>query len=139
MERFVDFLIKTLTPRVAPMVYVMMGVSVFIGLCFYTGWLVENGESILFANGAVIPVKEWGGLLFLAAGLSEIGLIAKWWSLVTWGSLAAFALWLLATIDLAQGNHWYTFIVLGLFHMFFQGYVYLAASVGVLERGSYRD
>lgn len=133
-DRVTQFLIKSLTTQIAPMVYVMMGVSVVIGFCFSTGALVDNGRSKLFAAGAFIPSTAWGCMLFLVAGISLIGMITKHPAPVKTGSLFGFMLWLLATINLAYTHNYYGFLILGLFHTIFQGYVYLSSSLGVLER-----
>jgi hypothetical protein len=139
MERITAALRRFLTPRVSPMVYTMMAVSIFIGFCFSTGLLVQNGESLLFSNGAIIPIRQWGGLLFLATFVAEIGLAIKHWGLVSTGAFFAFGLWLLASIDLTMNHHWYALVILGVFHMVFQAYVYLGASIGILERTSHND
>lgn len=139
MEKIRDLLIKSLTTRVAPMVYIMMFVSVVIGFCFMTNTFVDSGESVLFnAESHIVPVDVWGAMLFCTASVCEFGLLFKKWELVGLGGMGGFALWLMASIDLFQNAHWYAFMVLGMFHLLFHGYVYLAASLGVLERQAIR-
>lgn len=138
MDRFKDFLVKSLTTRVSPMVYIMMLVSAFIGFCFFTGFFIAPGESILFTSGTLIPADVWGALLFICSITCEIGFLKRKWGMVSVGSFGAWMLWLFATISLLLGGHIYAFVALGLFHLSFQGYVYLASSLGVLERQSMR-
>jgi len=118
------------------MVYIMMFVSVFVGFCFCTGFLVSGGESIMFRSGTLISTTLWGMLLFCTATAAEIGFYWKRNSLIAFGGLGGFMLWLLAGIDLAMSGHPYALISFALFHMVFHGYVYLSASLGVLERES---
>jgi hypothetical protein len=134
LENVKELVIRALTPRISPMVYVMEFISVIIGFCFFTHFLVGHGESVLFANGALIPIDIWGGLLFFVGVITETGLYKKVWPMVSFGGLGGFALWLLATIDLLMHGHFYAVLVLSGFHMVFQAYIYLASSLGVLER-----
>lgn len=129
-----DFIHRSLTTRVAPMVYIMMGVSVFIGFCFGTGIFMASVESILYTSGVLLPRQTWGTILLLTALLAEVGFLTKNLSLIKVGGLAGFAMWLLASIELALDGHWYVFVTVGMLHLLFHGYVYLAASMGVLER-----
>lgn len=132
--RLITAIEKSLTTRIAPMVYVMMFVSVIIGFCFFTGLLVAGSESVLYSSGVLIDSKTWGLMLFTTASIAEIGFLKKNLLLVRVGGLSGFSLWLLASIDLALESHWYVLATVGLFHLVFHGYVYLASSMGVLER-----
>lgn len=136
--RALDFIIRTLTPRIAPMVYIMMAVSAFIGLCFCTGLFVGHGESILYMTQILVDKTLWGLLLFVSGVVAEIGFFKKMPRLVKAGSMGGFLLWLFASIGLIIASHWYALITLGLFQLAFHGYVYLAESLGVLERSAIR-
>lgn len=78
-------------------------------------------------------------MLMITAAVCEIGFRYRMWNLVSYGGLGGFMLWLMATIDLGFSGHIYGMLILGLFHLIFHGYVYLSASLGVLERATYRD
>jgi len=121
------------------MVYVMMTVSIIVGICISTGWLVNDNESLIMASGTYIGPIAWGILLIVFAGLSLIGMTTHRMRYVAVGAFACFMLWLMATLNLLTNNHYYAVIVWGLFHMLFQGYVYLTASLGILERASLTD
>lgn len=129
-----DFIYHTLTPRISPMVYIMMGVSVFIGFCFMTDILVAESESILYNAGVLVHKQVWGALLFCTATCAEIGFIIKEKAMIILGGIAGFMAWLFAAIALFMESHWYILISVALFHLFFHGYVYLATSLGLLER-----
>lgn len=130
----IDFLIRTLTPRIAPMVYIMMMVSVFIGFCFMTGLLMGGGESVLYNTDILFDRNLWGLLLFFSASTAEIGFYTKKKAWIMAGGMVGFLLWLFACIGLFMAAHWYALITFGLFHLLFHGYVYLASSLNVLER-----
>ena len=136
MSKFTNLVIKGLTTRIAPMVYVMMFVSVIVGFCFGTGFLVHHGESIMYDSGVLISRTIWGYLLLATATVCEIGFFTKKTKLVSIGGFSGFLIWLLATIDLCLSGHPYALITFAMFHMVFHVYVYLAASLGVLERES---
>lgn len=130
----VDFIYRTLTPRIAPMVYIMMGVSVFIGFCFMTNTLVAESESILYDTGVLVDKQIWGGILFGTATCAELGFFLKHKGLILLGGIAGFMAWLFASISLVMEDHWYILISVAMFHLLFHGYVYLAGSLDLLER-----
>lgn len=132
----VDFFYKTLTPRVAPMVYVMMAVSAFIGFCFMTNTWVGGAESILYDSGVLVHKRLWGAVLFTAAASAEVGFVLKNRAVVLASSMVGFMAWLFASIATIDDAHWYILISVTGLHLVFHGYVYLAASLGVLERTS---
>lgn len=136
MGKMTKMIVKSLTTKIAPMVYIMMFVSVFVGFCFATGFLVGGGESVMFRSGTLISTTLWGCLLLVTATAAEIGFFTKRYKLISFGGLGGFMVWLLAAIDLAISSHPYALVSFALFHMVFHGYVYLAASLGVLQRES---
>jgi hypothetical protein len=115
------------------MVYIMMGVSIFVGFCFFTGYLVGD-SSILYKVGVLLERNIWGAVLFLAAGLAEYGMIFKQRMAIVYGSLIGFMVWLFACISLVLEHEWYVFVTFTAFHLVFHGYVYLASSLNILER-----
>jgi hypothetical protein len=133
-----EIVYATLTPRVAPMIYIMMFVSIFVGFCFWTGFLIDPNESVLYNASVLIPFEQWGFLLFFTATTTEIGLYLKQWTLVSIGGIGGFMLWLMASIGLFMNTNFYALVSFGLFHLLFHGYVYLAAALGVLERAAIR-
>ena len=125
---------RTLTPTIAPMVYVMMGVSVFIGFCFATGLFVGPTESIVYSVGVLVDKQAWGAALFATSLLAEVGFITDSDRLIQLGGLWGFMLWLFACIALFMSNQFYILIAVGLFHLVFHGYVVLATSLGYIRR-----
>ena len=125
---------KTLTPQIAPMVYIMMGVSVLIGFFFATGLFLGPGESVLYAVGVLFPKHLWGLVLFCTSVTAEIGFIFDNDALISFGGIAGFMAWLFACIALFMGGFWYVLITVGIFHLLFHGYVVLATSLGYLRR-----
>ena len=136
VTKFTDLIIKSLTPRIAPMVWVTMFVSVIIGFCFATGFLVGAGQSVLFTSGVLIPRHAWGVLLFVSSVVCEVGFATKKLKIVSLGGFVNFVLWLFASISLAVSGFHFALLTAGIFHTIFNGYVYLASSLGVLERES---
>lgn len=136
MLRLRTFIIKTLTTNVAPMVYIMMFVSAFIGFCFATGLLLGPAQSILYTTAILLDKQLWGVLVCLGSLIAEWGFYKRNRGVVMVGSFIAFCLWLFAGIGLFLAGHYYVFITLALFQLLFQGYVYLSASLDVLERES---
>lgn len=131
-----NFIYKTLTTRIAPMVYIMMFVNVLIGLFFFTGVFMGPGESILYSTGVLVDKNIWGGLLFLTSSICLFGMIRKNDNLMQFGGIAGFMLWLFATIALTLTGHWYILLTQALFHLLFHGYVYLATTTGVIYRAT---
>lgn len=125
---------KSLTPRIAPMVYIMMGVSAIIGFCFSTGFLVGVSESVLYTAGVLVNKELWGFILFITAMTAEVGFITGRDSLISLGGIAGFCAWLFACIALVLASHWYILLTVGLFHLLFHGYVVLATALGALRR-----
>jgi hypothetical protein len=123
-----------LTWNTSPMVYFLVFVSQFIGLCFGFHLLVGDTESILYRTGTLVDRELWGVLLLVVASALQLGLITnnKW--LTTFGGMGGFLLWLSACIDLVLNEHWYVFVTVALMHTLFHTYVYLAASLGYLEK-----
>jgi predicted membrane channel-forming protein YqfA (hemolysin III family) len=119
---------------IAPMIYVMMGVSVFIGFAFMTGFLASPAESILYSVGVLVHKQVWGAALFTTASIAEVGFITDNDRLIQLGGLWGFMLWLFACIALAMDGQWYVFIAVGCFHLIFHGYVVLATSLGYIRR-----
>lgn len=121
------------------MIYVMMGVSVIIGFCFATGLGMGGSESILYDTGVLVSKEVWGLILFCTASCAEIGFMTSRKSLILLGGIAGFAAWLFACIALLLAAHWYIFLTVGLLHLLFHGYVYLATSLGYIERRTLDD
>lgn len=133
-DKILNFLIKSLTPQIAPMVYIVMGVSVFIGFCFATGFWIGGNESILYQNGVLVNKQLWGFVLFMTATCAELGMIFNKPRWIILGGIAGFMAWLFASIALALEHHWYLLGSVALLHLLFHGYVYLATSLGILRR-----
>lgn len=129
-----DLIYKTLTPEISPMVYIMMGVSVFIGFCFFTGFLASGAESVLYDTGVLVHKKLWGLCLFTTATIAEFGMIFNHDSLITIGGITGFMAWCFAAISLAMASHWYILFSVAIFHLLFHGYVVLATSLGLIRR-----
>lgn len=132
----IDLIHKSLTTKIAPIVYIMMGVSMFIGFCFMTDLLVGSSESILYDTGVLVHKQAWGALLFLTATCAEAGFFLKKHGLILLGGMSGFMAWAFASVALFMEQHWYILISVALFHLLFHGYVYLAQSLGVLERSA---
>lgn len=129
-----DFIFRTLTTEIAPMVYIMMFVSILIGLFFATGWFMTGNESILYNTGVLVDKQLWGLGLLVTASVAEIGFITGNRSMIEFGGIGGFALWAFASISLLIANHWYILFTIALFHLSFHGYVVLASSQKVLRR-----
>lgn len=138
-NKVVAVLYRALTTRIAPMVYIMMGVSAFIGFCFMMEVWVGGAESILYDSGVLIHKRVWGLVLFLSSLVSLTGFAIKQRPVVIVSSMIGFMAWLFASFAVAQDNHWYILITVTGLHLTFHAYVYLAASLGVLERASVHD
>ena len=130
------FLKATLDTEIAPMIYITMFVSVFIGFCFMTGIWVGGSESILYTTGVLVHKQSWGAFLFVTASAAELGFITKRKSLMILGGISGFMVWTFACISLIMNGYWYILITVGLFQMLFHGYVYLAASLDYIRRES---
>lgn len=116
------------------MIYIMMGVSVFIGFCFGFNILVANSESILYSAGVLVHKQIWGLVLLCTSTLAEIGFITDNDSLIKLGGTSGFMAWLFACIALGLQGNWYVLVSVGLFHLLFHGYVVLATSLGYIRR-----
>jgi uncharacterized membrane protein len=125
---------KTLNSRIAPKIYIMMFVSVFIGFCFATGLGVAGTESILYSTGVLVNKQAWGLILFSTATIAEIGLLTNNETLINIGGISGFMAWLFACIALTMAGHWYILVSVALFHLLFHGYVVLATSLGYIYR-----
>lgn len=137
--RIAQLIHKTLTPRIAPMIYVMMGVSAFIGFAFATGLWVGPGESVLYSVGVLVNKQIWGAALLITASIAEVGFITDNDRLIQLGGLWGFMLWLFACIALFMAAQWYVLVAVGLFHLIFHGYVVLATSLGYIRRSPIRS
>lgn len=126
---------KSLTTKIAPLVYVFMVVSMFRGMGFILPGL-DPSESVLYASGTIIDPAIWGWGLTIAAGLGLLGLIKKWREVILVGTFGAFVFWTFAAIALAMEGNWYVMLSVALFHMLYHGYVYLTTSLGLIERQS---
>lgn len=116
------------------MVYLLMFVSMFIGFVFATGVFMDSNESILFNTGVLLDRQLWGMVLFVTATIAEIGFFTRSKRLIQLGGLSGFMVWLFACLALTFAGHWYILVTVGLMHMLFHGYVYLATTTGVLFR-----
>lgn len=134
--RFITFVAKSLDTVISPMVYIMTTVSVAIGFgyTFLTG-LADIQNSLLFKSG--IPgfrFSIWGALLLVASLTTLSGLVKKKRWLVEPGASLAFMLWCFAALTYLVHGFFFAFATFALFHMVFYGYVYLASSLGVIQR-----
>lgn len=128
----INLINKSLNTTIAPMVYIMMFMSLIIGLNFAYG-SVE--DSILYHTVFVGVAKStWGIILTVAATLCLSGFVSSNKSLISVGSAAGFATWIYATVLLVMAGHYYIAITVGAFHALFMGYVFLATSMGYLWR-----
>ena len=131
---FAKLIHKSLTTSIAPMIYIMMGVSVVIGFCFATGFLMGGAESVLWGTGVLVDKNLWGMVLFITATIAEVGFFTDNDSLISLGGIAGFCAWAFASITLFMAGHFYVLITVALFHLLFHGYVVLATSLGYLRR-----
>lgn len=125
---------KSLTTKIAPMVYIMMSVSVIVGFFFMTGIDMSGAESILYGTGVLIHKAAWGAFLFCTASTALAGMIFNKQWMIQLGGISGFMAWAFACITLLFAGHWYILITFALFHLLFHGYVYLATVMGVLYR-----
>lgn len=125
---------RSLTPQIAPMVYIMMTVSVIIGFCFATGLGVSPETSILFSAGTIVDRGWWGAGLCASAFVSLAGMICNRDRWISTGALGGFAAWGFAATSILFSGNIYGFVTFGLFHLVFMGYVFLATTLGVLRR-----
>lgn len=139
MNKFLTLVMKTLSTKIAPMVYIMMFVSVFIGFCFMTGLLVAGAESVLYDTGVLVHRQIWGGVLFVTATTAMTGFITKTAWMIESGGIAGFMAWLFASISLIIEAHFYILVSVALFHLLFHGYVYLASRTGLLYRVAFTE
>lgn len=132
--RLIEFIRKTLTTKVPPMVYILLTVNVIIGFCFATGIFVSFNQSVLYASGVLVDRNLWGALLAISSTIGLLGLIGNHKSHAMFSGMVGFLLWLFAVISLAINNSWYIMITIGMLHLLFHGYVYLASALGTLRR-----
>lgn len=125
---------KSLTTEIAPMVYIMMFVSVLVGFFFLTGIDMGTAESILWSTGVLVHKAVWGGILFCTASIALAGMIMKKNWMIQLGGISGFMMWLFASIAMFIAGHWYILLTFALFHLLFHGYVYLATTFGVIYR-----
>lgn len=129
-----EFIHKTLTPTIAPMIYVMMGASVFIGFAFATGFFMSGTESVLWNTGVLVHRELWGTILFFTATIAEVGFLTNNDGLISLGGVCGFMAWTFATISVALAGHWYILVSVCLLHLLFHGYVVLATALGYIRR-----
>lgn len=141
MSRLLRFIDLTLDTRIAPMVYIIMGVSVIIGFCFATGFLMvpSGSESVLYDTGVLVHRQLWGAVLFCTATAAEFGFIFKKPALMKLGGIAGFMAWLFAAVALTLAGHYYILLTVAMLHLLFHGYVYLATSTGYIYRQRIED
>ena len=115
------------------MVYIMMAVSMVIGFCFATGFVMSGAESVLYSTGVLFDKQLWGAILFCTSTIAEVGFFTDNDTLIAIGGIAGFCAWLFASVALVMGAHWYILVTVGLLHLLFHGYVVLATSLGYLR------
>jgi hypothetical protein len=131
---FVTALQKSLTTRIAPMVYVLMAINILIGIFFATGIVVGGTESVLYNTGVLVNRAAWGAMLLTTSGIGMYGLIkGQEWAMSLSG-IAGAMLWLFAAISVALAAHWYIFITITTLHFLFHVYVYLGTTTGTIFR-----
>lgn len=67
-------------------------------------------------------------------GLALIGFLGRWDEATKIGAFIGFVAWVFACLTYVQNHFWFALVTTGLFHAFFQAYVYLATALGVLRR-----
>lgn len=130
---------RVMTASVAPMVYLLMFISAFIGGVFASGIDIGSDQSILWNIGVVVDRQIWGSVLLTTSTLALIGFARENDRLIGIGGLSGFMAWLFAAISYATNAHWYVFITVAMLHMMFHVYVYLANACGVLYRETRDD
>lgn len=131
-----NLIYKSLTTNISPMLYILMGVSVFIGFCFGTGVLVGGSESVLYTSGVLVHKQAWGYVLFCTSTLAEIGFVKDSDTLIKLGGITGFMAWLFACIALVLQSNFYVLITVGLLHLLFHGYIVLATSLDFIRRNN---
>lgn len=129
-----DKLQDILDSRISPMVYTMMFVNVLIGLFFLTGFDMGSSESVLYVSGVLIDPALWGGILIVTSSLGLFGFVRQNRPATMFSGIAGFMLWLFATISLCMQGHLFLIATTAIFHMVFHMYVYLATSIGTINR-----
>lgn len=126
----------SLTGRIAPMVWITVCLSLFIGLTF--GLSLDIVQDSVLHNTVYVGLDKniWGWLIFGAAGGILTGMFTKKPAIISLGSVWGFMLWLYALILLGIGGHFYVMVTVGLYNTLFMGYMFLANSLGALERES---
>lgn len=127
---------NSLNARINPVLYIVVGVGIFIGLSFAQPILVNVDASILYQSGVLIDREVWGMLLAITASTTMAGLITKKNQILAAGSFASFILWAMAGIELALNGFWYVMVTVALLHLLTNGYIYLATSLGILKRNT---
>lgn len=138
--KIADLLRKSLTGRVSPMVYIMLALeSIVRGICFLFGWLVSPQDSIIYASGTIIDTHLWGAWIAFTGAIAFYGLWNNNNEMAKLGGFTGFLGWTFATIGLITAGKWFAVIVIGLFEILFMCYIYLASSLGVINRHATRE
>jgi hypothetical protein len=130
----INSLDRALSGEVSPMVYIMMGVNVLIGLFFVSGF--DMSDSVLYETGVLVDPTLWGGVLLITSAAAIYGMTRKKESLISFGGIVGFMAWKFALISLAIGANWYVMLTIALFHLLFHAYVFLAVATDNLFRES---
>lgn len=138
MKRLKDFIFWTLNTRVSPLAYLAAYSSLAIGF-FWTFFqnLPDIQNTLIYKEGLVIGNGTWGILLFAGSCLLVAGLKLKKKSLVRYGAMTNFVMWLFAGALYATNEYWYAFAAFALVHLLTQGYFFLAASLDSLWNDQY--
>ena len=134
MPDFAIIIHKILNVRISPVIYMMVLASVIIGFFFATGFLVGNTESVLYSSGVLLNKQIWGGILLISSILSLYGLRSRRKEIMTTASSVSAMLWMFACISLLIQAHFYVLFGVYLVHLLCHIYIYLASSLGYLER-----
>lgn len=118
------------------MVIIMMAVSTIWGFTFvFLTSQPDVQNSLLFKYGlSVLDLNVWGIALLAGGLMSLVGFIAGWDEITKIGAFLGFMAWAFACFTYIQHHFWFALAVTGLFHLLFQGYVYLATALGFLRR-----
>jgi len=129
-----NFVRDTLAPPngLNPLVYILLAVSLVIGICFTPLIPLAPEESILYGVTFLFSKGVWGGLLVISTIISFVGLHTKRENLFFIGGMTGFLLWLFACISLFLAGQWYVLATVGLLHLLFHGYLYLGATTGLI-------
>lgn len=120
----------TLHSRVSPLAYLTAYASLGIGF-FWTFFrsLPDIQNTLIYKQGLVIGNGTWGVILFLGSLTLVLGFKFRKCNWIKYGSMVNFVMWLFAAILYATNQYWYALCTFALFHMFVQGYFFLAASL----------